>query len=338
VLREINATCCAPPLPPREVERIAKNIAKKPAGSGAGAVSRGIFDRCRAQVVQLRNLSLSVPWRGRSASTDVAVLQALYSIAFECGRVGVQASLRQIAERAGIESFRTVARAAGRLHRRGWLKRTQRGGYTIKRSAENELPTASSIWRLTRPRQVLQTEHINAATWSLNVLPCNSVCCTSATDAGFDVSSCNADMWRRGGFGLTARRIWQALSPDRTVTAAHLAGRLGCHRSTVTRLLRGKLKSCVVREPTGWRRNGQEPALTFLRLQRQRREHTHDRERFADVIHHLRQRRGRLVLRDPLPMLLLNTVQTHDARRLVAWLIAVHEVSQQHSQRTRRVQ
>jgi hypothetical protein len=37
-------------------------------------------------------------------------------------------------------------------------------------------------------------------------------------------------------------------------------------------------------------------------------------------------------------MLLLTTVQTHDARRLAAWLIAVRTISQARSQRMRRVQ
>jgi hypothetical protein len=337
VLHEINTASCVPPLPWSEVERIVKNIARKPAGDGAGAVSREIFDRCCAHVVQLYNLSLSVPWRRRSASTDLAVLHALYSIAAECGRIVVQASLRQIAERAGIESFRTVANAASRLHGRGWLKRVQRGGYTIKRSADNELLTASSIWRLTRPKWLLQTQHINAANTGLNVLSCNNTSSTSVTDANFNVSFCNAaDVWRRGGFGLTARRVWQALSGDQPRTAADIARELGCHRGTVTRVLKHRLGKYVVHNAGGWSRSGEEPALTYERLKHQQREHAHDRERFADVIHYLRQRRGRLVLRDPLPMLLLAMVQTQHARLLAAWLIAVHEVSQQHSQRTPR--
>jgi hypothetical protein len=342
VLHEINRTSCVPPLPARDVERIAKNIARKPAGDGAGAVSRDAFERCRTYVTKLYKLSLGIPWRGRSASTDIAVLHALYSIAVECGRVVVCASLRQIAERAGIESIRTVASAAQRLRRRGWLMPVRRGSYSVRTQSNNEPTTSSSVWRLTRPKRLLQTDHISEASCTgLNVLSCNNTSSTSVTDASLNVSFCNAaDVWRRGGLGLTARRIWQAVPTDHTVTAAQLVMQLGCHRSTVARLLKGKLKSYVVHEPQGWRRDGREPALTFLRLQRQRCEHAHDRERFADVIHHLRQRRGRLVLRDTLAtgLWLITTVQTPDARRLVAWLIAVHRVSQQHSQRTRRVQ
>jgi hypothetical protein len=33
VLHEINRTCCVPPLPARDVERIARFIARKPAGT-----------------------------------------------------------------------------------------------------------------------------------------------------------------------------------------------------------------------------------------------------------------------------------------------------------------
>lgn len=331
VLHQINSTCCAPPLSWLEVERIVKNIARKPAGNGAGAASREAFERCRAHVTELHSLSLSIPWPGRSASTDLAVLHALHGIAAECGRSEVQASLRQLAERAGVESFRTVARAAERLGRRGWVKRVRRGGYSIKNRLTNEpTPTTTpTVWRLTRPRSLLQTGHTNAASCAgLNVLSCNR---GGASDASLNVLSCTAvtaDAWRRGGLGLTARRIWQALSTDRAVTAGDLTKQLGCHRSTVTRLLSGKLKSYVVREAGGWRRNGQDPPLTFTRTQRQQREHAHDRERFADVIDSLRHRRrgGRLVLSDPLPRAvpwLVVTVQTATARKVAAWLIAV---------------
>jgi hypothetical protein len=34
VLREINAACCVPPLPRRDVDRIVRNIVRKPAGNG----------------------------------------------------------------------------------------------------------------------------------------------------------------------------------------------------------------------------------------------------------------------------------------------------------------
>ncbi len=328
VLHEINRTCCVPPLPSRDVERIVKNIARKPAGNGAGAASREIFDGCRAHINQLYELSLSVPWRGRSASTDLAVLHGLYSVAFLCGRVEFEASLRQVAERAGIESFRTVASAAARLRRRGWLKPLRRGSYNIIKSG-NELKTKSSLWHLRRPMSVLQNRHTNEAPLaSLNEQVCNI---RSSPEVSFNVSSCNtvtADAWRRGGLGLTARRVWRVLATDRAVTAAGLARQLGCDRSAVTRLLNGKLKDYVVREPAGWRKSGQEPVLTFDRMQRQQREHAHDRERFADVIDSLcRRRRGaRLVMSDPLPHVvtwLLVTVQNENARKLAACLIAL---------------
>ena len=329
VLHQLTERQCVPPLAWSDVERIVRNIARKPTGNGADAVSREIFERCRARVLQLRELSLRVPWRGRSASTDLAVFHALCSIAADCGRIEVQASLRQIAERAGIESFRTAARAANRLRHRGWLKPVQRGSYSIKRQSGNELMTTSSIWRLTRPQRLLHTDHINAASCaSLNVLSCNS---DVAAGENLNVLSCNtmtADVWRRAGFGLTARRLWQALRSDRTATAAELARQLGCHRSTITRLLSGKLKDYVVRKGRAWRKNGQDPPLTFDRMRRQRQEHANDRERFSDVLDFLRrrQRGGKLMMTEPLssPVFwLLVTVQTAEARKVAVWLIAL---------------
>ena len=328
-LHAINAARCVPPLPAREVERIVKSIGHKPTGPGTGAVSREAFERCRARVQELRRLSLSIPWPGRSGTTDLNVLHGLYAIAFVCGRLEVQASLRQIAEKAGVESFRTAGRAAKRLEQRGWLKRTRRGSYSL----ENSKPIAAepSAWRLTRPRRLLQTGHINAASGGFNEPVCNATVSTEPGAVSFNVSACNsftADVWRRGALGPTAHRVWCALSADHVRSAAEVARALGCHRSTVTRILREKLVDYVVHAATGWRRTEREPELAYQRLERQRRQHEYDRERFAETREHLRKRRaaGRLVMKEKkgiAPGLwLLVTVQTHDARLLMAWIIA----------------
>jgi hypothetical protein len=101
----------------------------------------------------------------------------------------------------------------------------------------------------------------------------------------------------------------------------------------VTRVLTRKLGNYVVHEAHGWRRNGQDPPLTFQRLERQRCEHGHDRERFAETLDYLRRRnRKRLVMRDALPraaVWLFVTVQTHDARRVVAWVLTASLMRQE---------
>jgi len=65
----------------------------------------------------------SLPWRGRTGSSDRAVFLAHASIAFDAGRITYAASSRELAERANM-THRTASRATNRLIKRGLLRRT----------------------------------------------------------------------------------------------------------------------------------------------------------------------------------------------------------------------
>jgi biotin operon repressor len=197
-----------------------------------------------------------------------------------------------------------------RLTKAGWLNRVRTGGYQLE---DFERLGSSTTWRLVRPRRLrlLQNAPINEA-GSLNGAPCN-----------------NADVWRRGGLGQTAYRVWQALDVERPVTAADVARQTGCHRSTVGRTLAALERSgYAIRSGRQWWRTAAEPALTYARLQAQQLGHAVERERFEETKQFLRRRRaegGNRAMKPKVSWLLVNVGTAH-AIKVAAFLIVANRL------------
>ncbi|MFC1921800.1 helix-turn-helix domain-containing protein, partial [Chloroflexota bacterium] len=149
------------------------------------------------------NWALSSPWPGRTGATDQAVMIAHLSIALRRGQLIYGASVREIAELAGIT--RTSASiATNRLIDDGHLRLVQ--------------PTVGS----------------QANIYDLTV-DMHNLTILIGTDCQVMHSH---DAFRWSGLGKAAALVIQALSQEDSLTVAQLAEMTGKHRSTVRRALK----------------------------------------------------------------------------------------------------
>lgn len=283
VLEAVNQARCVPPLPHSEIRAIARSISKKPPGDGVNTQGREAYERAQDRIVWLHALSLAALWLGKAGATDQAVLHAIMAWAYRAGRLEVGVDFRTIAIDAGV-AIATVFNATRRLCKRKWLYRVRRGAIHIQPDATRD--SSSTVWRISAPRSLRRQMTVadmnnNAAKFGLNVLVCNTA---------YD------DAWRTGALGKNGRRVWLALSRERT-TERTLVSKLHLHRSTVHRLVR-KLQcySLAERDGAGWRRGAADPETVSVPTRglgaKQRDTYQRDRKRLSDTIAVMRQRRS----------------------------------------------
>ena len=93
------------------------------------AASRPLFRNAEEAKVALHFIKAAVErflWKGRAGSTDRAVLGAHLAIAMRRGAFTHGASVREVAEPAGIQSTSTVSESQRRLVASGWLVRLEK--------------------------------------------------------------------------------------------------------------------------------------------------------------------------------------------------------------------
>jgi len=127
----INAARCNPPLPEREVERIAQHIGARQPG--------GLSPTTLRELRILEDAIRRTPWRGLAGATDRAVLQTHVNIRRASRRGSYHASVREIAERAGVNRS-TASNSHARLRAAGWLV-----------SLGRHEDTGATEWRLAVP-------------------------------------------------------------------------------------------------------------------------------------------------------------------------------------------
>ena len=175
------------------------------------------------------------PWPGRTGATDRLVYVAHADIATQCGKVEYRASVREVAERAGV-SFRTATASHHRLVTAGLLSLVRPG-----------LPSFAALYRLPDVWGVGETTHT-----LLN--PCEGMC-KSAHPL--------PDAFRRGGLGQVGAQLWAALA-DGSKTRRELVALTGRNDRTVRRMLAkmarlvdvvtGETVAMVERRGEGWHR------------------------------------------------------------------------------------
>ena len=100
----------------------------------------------RKNALELLNYAHSIPWHGRSGSSMRAVFVAHCGLSFRSGRRIYHASVRDIAEFAGVDKT-TAATSTNRLRAAGALNLIQHAAYTF--SNRYELPLFADIERAT---------------------------------------------------------------------------------------------------------------------------------------------------------------------------------------------
>ena len=96
----------------------------------------------RKNAIELLNYSQSIPWRGRSGSTRRAIFRAHCGLCYRSGGPTYHASVRDIAELAGVDK-NTASTATAALCRAGAIKLKQQSAFTFARRFE--LPTAKEL-------------------------------------------------------------------------------------------------------------------------------------------------------------------------------------------------
>ena len=182
------------------------------------------------QVERVAEVARCAPWTGLAGSTDSAVIEAHVEIARRRGNLVHGASVREVAERAGV-AYPTASRSQGRLIERGWLIRLQRG-------EGNE----ASTWLLAVP-EPLQAQLVNTPSSQGRV-------------ESVEELRVSQDSFRHGALGKTGCRVMRALAELGSVTASELVSALpGMHRSTGRRhLLRFERLGLAALDESGrWR-------------------------------------------------------------------------------------
>lgn len=236
------------------VERSYRKAAGRPA-------VRELAERVRGLVAASRSAAEARPerWRGTGGATDWQVLQVLHEIALESGRATFDASVRLVAERAGIHRS-TASKAIRRLVRSGWLVEAGRNDrYRTKRYG------LAVVARDTGETNIPHTPPYEDAMY---------------------VSDLTRDVWRWGGLGLSAKRIWEQLN-EVPVSTVDLAERCGLSRRSVQRHLKALSRwGLALRDRDGWVRGpvGPEDIAHLLPTEglseRQRQDHRVERIRY----------------------------------------------------------
>jgi hypothetical protein len=179
---------------------------------------------------EVRLLVGRTTWPGRAGATDKKVLEAHLQIAERARSIQYSASLRQIADLAGVTA-RTVWSSQGRLQERHCLQLQKRG-----------LGDLGSEWKLT-PSNV---SHLSTLLTSWG--------CEDSVEA--EDTSLGQDVWRWGGLGAAARDVFNLLPIEGSISVTTLAQRRGTGESAVYKQLR-KLKEHELAVHVGhgqWRR------------------------------------------------------------------------------------
>jgi DNA-binding MarR family transcriptional regulator len=208
-----NQRLCSPPLPEDEVRAIAASVARyAPILDQIGRVHRAVDHDPRA-------------WRGSSGASDWALMHAHIQIAQRCGKIPYDASVRELAERAGLEPG-TVSLSHRRLVDAGWLQRSHR-----------RLPR--------RP--------VDADVWTMRV-PTQSRTSLEQTNQGVHmcVQAVSEDVWRWRVLGKSTLRVWVEIHRQGPETARQLAARFDMSERNMTRhLARLRDHGLAVRQEDG---------------------------------------------------------------------------------------
>ncbi len=195
---------------------------------------------------------------GRAAATDRAIFLAHLEIAERCGRTEYRASLREIAEKAGV-GLTTVRQSSNRLINSGHL-----------RLVKPTYGCTSTTWKIEE----------RSLTYNLTSWGCEKDCTRTFA------SSTQEDVWRWGALGKTKARIWSMLDGDKSSDLAH---RLGTSMRAIQLHLKGLANAgLAARQPDGgWRRIERDLRKVASELgvegigERQRMRHHIEREVFA---------------------------------------------------------
>lgn len=199
----------------------------------------------RKNALDLFHYAQSIPWRGSTGSTTRACFIAHCGLSYRSGRRTYHASVRDIAEFAGIDKS-TASAATHRLRAAGAVKQVQRAAFTF--AAKFELPLFSDIQRLTTTTLTKEkkkqkektvcvsqskTENQNTRTYGHSI---NPVCVRVSANPCF----LTPEAFRRRGLGLPALEVLHALGafPRSAPQLAEITGR---HVETVRNALK-KLK------------------------------------------------------------------------------------------------
>jgi DNA-binding MarR family transcriptional regulator len=187
----------------------------------------------RKNALDLFNHAQSIPWRGRTGSTQRACFAAHCGLSYRSGHRIYHASVRDVAEFAGIDKS-TASTATARLCAAGALKLTQRAAYTF--ASKYELPLYSNL--ITKPENTRSCGH------SINPI-CVGVSAVS--------SFLTPEAFRRKGLGLSCLEVLHALSAG-PLSAPQIADKTGRHVQTVRTALK-ELKEHGLVAKTGkyWR-------------------------------------------------------------------------------------
>lgn len=142
------------------------------------------------EIRALRDYAGTVAWKGRTGPTDRAVMLAHLQIAELRKSLTYQASVREIAIRAGLSSVGAVSGAQKRLIEAGWLRSDSTGRYDT-----------ASTWTIVR-RRTEKNNTSHTPSWRSD---CSFPCAgwnSEATPAGL------FEIWRRDGLGQRCGQIF----------------------------------------------------------------------------------------------------------------------------------
>jgi transposase len=151
-----------------------------------------------AEIGQIRARVSSLGWNARCGPTDHAILLAHLNIAERRKSLSYGASVREIAEGAGLSSIGTVSRSHRRLRNGGWLVANERSG----RSKSSQW----TIWQKRTKKNI-----------RISLRGCEEECSSLCAFPGEDI-------WRRKGLGKRAFHIWSLIDGQSTRSMANELG------------------------------------------------------------------------------------------------------------------
>lgn len=208
----------------------AKRIAERPA----------VRDResAEARILAVSFAVEAVTLQPRTEGTDRNVLLAHVAIARKCGKLRHDASVRDIANLAGVGRS-TVSRSHKRLVKLGLLRRVRSG---------DRLQSKADRWEVTVPDPGLNPGHTSHA-------PPEPLCVPPRhSSSGECVPGYTHDVWTQGGLGRGVAATHRALVSQAAWSEVGLASNRGVTTATVRRHL-AKLESAglAVADALGWR-------------------------------------------------------------------------------------
>ncbi|MBN1992830.1 MAG: bifunctional DNA primase/polymerase [Anaerolineae bacterium] len=167
-------------------------------------------NEAEAMAQKLRGWAMSHPWPGRTGATDKAVYLAHLSIVSKCGKLSYAASIRELAELAGI-SWKTATNANHRLAKAGLLD--------LEKPATASL---SNVWSIVDIVSSLPTQSTQ----------CDGVCNYDNLQPQYE-----HDAFRWSGLGKTGADIYYKLQELTEASVNDLVIATGRGRKTVYRKL-----------------------------------------------------------------------------------------------------